>query len=330
MMGLGNSALTWQKTREINIGTEIGVLDNRIMAEFNYYNKTTSNLLSAMDLPLSSGFSSYTANVGKMRNRGFEASLNAYIIRDSERQLNWMVGGQMVYNTNKIIKLSDAIKNQNELYLASGADVSNLFYEGRPLNAIYAVRSAGIDPSTGEEVFLDRSGNLTNTWNAADKVYLGTSQPLYRGNFRTMVMWRGFTFNVSFGYHFGGKLYNSTLRDRVEVSNTTIGRQNVDERVLMDRWMKPGDVTFFRNFNDATATIHATSRYVFNDRVLELQSASLQYRWNNDWLHRYTGLESLVFAINASDLFYWSSIKYERGTSYPYARNVQGTVTLTF
>lgn len=330
MMGLGNSALTWQKTREINIGTEIGVLDNRIMAEFNYYNKTTSNLLSAMDLPLSSGFSSYTANVGKMRNRGFEASLNAYIIRDSERQLNWMVGGQMVYNTNKIIKLSDAIKNQNELYLASGADVSNLFYEGRPLNAIYAVRSAGIDPSTGEEVFLDRSGNLTNTWNAADKVYLGTSQPLYRGNFRTMVMWRGFTFNVSFGYHFGGKLYNSTLRDRVEVSNTTIGRQNVDERVLMDRWMKPGDVTFFRNFNDATATIHATSRYVFNDRVLELQSASLQYRWNNDWLHRYTGLESLVFAINASDLFYWSSVKYERGTSYPYARNVQGTVTLTF
>ena len=330
MMGLGNSALTWQKTKEVNIGTEIGVLDNRIMAEFNYYNKTTSNLLSAMDLPLSSGFSSYTANVGKMRNQGFEASLNAYIIRDTEKQFNWMVGGQMVYNTNKILKLSDAIKNQNELYLASGTDVSNLFYEGRPLNAIYAVRSAGIDPSTGEEVFYDRSGNLTSTWSAADKVYLGPSQPLYRGNFRTMVMWRGFTFNVSFGYHWGGKQYNSTLRDRVEVSKTTIGRQNVDERVLSSRWMKPGDVTFFRNFDDANATIHATSRYVFDDRVLELQSMSLQYRWNNDWLRHNTGLESLVFAINASDLFYWSSVKYERGTSYPYARNVQGTVTLTF
>lgn len=330
MMGLGNAALTWQKTTEVNVGTEIGVLDNRIMAEFNYYNKTTSNLLSAMDLPLSSGFSSYTANVGKMRNQGFEASLNAYIIRDSEKQFNWMVGGQMVYNTNKIIKLSDAIKNQNEQYLAQDVDVSNLFYEGRPLNAIYAVRSAGIDPSTGQEVFYDRSGNLTSTWSASDKVYLGPSQALYRGNFRTMVMWRGFTFNVSFGYHWGGKQYNSTLRDRVEVSRTTIGRQNVDERVLSARWMKPGDVTFFRNFNDADATIHATSRYVFDDRVLELQSMSLQYRWNNEWLRHNTGLESLVFAVNASDLFYWSSVRYERGTSYPYARNVQGTITLTF
>lgn len=330
MMGLGNAALTWQKTKEVNVGTEIGVLDNRIMAEFNYYNKTTSNLLSAMDLPLSSGFSSYTANVGKMRNQGFEASLNAYIIRDSEKQFNWMVGGQMVYNTNKIIKLSDAIKNQNEQYLAQDVDVSNLFYEGRPLNAIYAVRSAGIDPSTGQEVFYDRSGNLTSTWSASDKVYLGPSQALYRGNFRTMVMWRGFTFNVSFGYHWGGKQYNSTLRDRVEVSRTTIGRQNVDERVLSARWMKPGDVTFFRNFNDADATIHATSRYVFDDRVLELQSMSLQYRWNNEWLRHNTGLESLVFAVNASDLFYWSSVRYERGTSYPYARNVQGTITLTF
>ena len=330
MMGLGNAALTWQKTKEVNVGTEIGVLDNRIMAEFNYYNKTTSNLLSAMDLPLSSGFSSYTANVGKMRNQGFEASLNAYIIRDSEKQFNWMVGAQLVYNTNKIIKLSDAIKNQNEQYLAQEVDVSNLFYEGRPLNAIYAVRSAGIDPSTGQEVFYDRSGNLTSTWSASDKVYLGPSQALYRGNFRTMVMWRGFTFNVSFGYHWGGKQYNSTLRDRVEVSRTTIGRQNVDERVLSARWMKPGDVTFFRNFNDADATIHATSRYVFDDRVLELQSMSLQYRWNNEWLRHNTGLESLVFAVNASDLFYWSSVRYERGTSYPYARNVQGTITLTF
>lgn len=330
MMGLGNSNLTWQKTKEWNFGTEIGVLDNRINFEFNYYRKTTSNLLSAMDLPLSSGFSSYTANVGTMRNSGFEASLNAYIIRDSKRRFNWMVGGQMVYNKNTIVKLSDAIKAQNELYLSQDVDVSNLFYEGKPLNAIYAVRSAGIDPSTGEEVFYDRNGNLTSTWNASDKVYLGSSQPLWRGNFRTMIMWRDLTFNVSFGYHFGGKLFNSTLRDRVEVSKATIGRQNVDERVLSSRWMQPGDVTFFRNFDDAIATSHATSRYVFDDRVLELQSMSLQYRWNNDWLHTHTGLESLVFAINASDLFYWSSVKYERGTSYPYARNVQGSVTLTF
>ncbi len=328
MMGLGNSALTWQKTKELNIGTEIGMLKNRITAEFNYYVKNTSNLLSAMDLPLSSGFSSYTANVGKMRNKGFEASANAYIIRDYEREFNLMVGGQLVYNKNKITKLSDAIKRQNELYLAQNVEVSNLFYEGRPLNAIYAVRSAGIDPSTGNEIFYDRDGNMTTTWNASDKVYLGSSTPLWQGNFRTMLMYKNFTFNVSFGYHWGGKTYNQTLRDRVEVTTSEVGQHNVDSRVLSDRWLKPGDVTFFSNFSPYSRK--ATSRYVFDDRLLELQSVSLQYRWNSAWLRANTGLESMVFGVNASDLFYWSSVKNERGTDYPYARNVQCSVTLTF
>ncbi len=328
LQGLGNSKLTWQKTKELNIGTEIGLLDQRISIEANYYLKNTTNLLSQMDLPLSSGFSYYTANVGEMKNTGFEASVNAYIIRDYERKLNVMVGGQLVYNKNEITKLSDAIKAQNETYMAQAVDVSNLFYEGRPLNAIYAVRSAGIDPSTGQEVFYDRNGNRTNTWSASDKVYLGSSEPTWRGNFRTMVMWQNFTFNMSWGYHWGGKMYNTTLRDRVELTASEIGNKNVDERVLSQRWLHAGDNTFFRNFSDVAS--HATSRYVFDDRLLTLQSVSLQYRWNSEWLRHHTHLESLVFGINASDLFYWSTVKQERGTSYPYARNVQGTVTLTF
>ena len=65
--------------------------------------------------------------------------------------------------------------------------------------------------------------------------------------------------------------------------------------------MQPGDNTFFRNFKDLTSDMKATSRYVFNDRVLELQSVSLQYRWNTNWLRNMTKLESIVFAINAND-----------------------------
>lgn len=75
---------------------------------------------------------------------------------------------------------------------------------------------------------------------------------------------------------------------------------------------------------------HATSRFVFDDKVLTLQTVSLQYRWNNNWLHTRTGIESVLFGVNLNDLFYWSSVKYERGTSYPYARNMQASLTLTF
>lgn len=328
MMGLGNTRLTWQKTNELNIGMEIGLLERRITAEVNWYTKKTGNLLSNMDLPLSSGFSSYVANVGELKNHGVEASLNAYIIRDHNRRINWTIGGQLVYNWNEISKLSDAIMAQNELYLSQNVDVSNLFYVGRPMNSIYAVRSAGIDPSTGREVFLNREGNVVKDWNASDKVYLGSSDPLWRGNIHSMLMWGNFTFNIGFSYHWGGKLYNSTLRNRVEVTNATIAAKNVDERVLSDRWKKPGDNTFFKGFGSGST--HATSRYVFSDNVLELSSVSAQYRWNTEWLRNNLRLESIVFALNANSLFYWSSVKYERGTSYPYARNFQGSVTLTF
>lgn len=324
----GNPKLTWQTTDEFNVGTEIGLWNNRIRAEFDFYTKKTSNLLSSMDLPLSMGLSSYIANVGEVKNRGWEASLNAYIIRDTGRELNWIVSGQLVYDKNWISKLSEAIKAQNEEYLAQGTEVANLFYEGRPQNGIYAVRSLGIDPSTGQEVFLNRDGNMTDIWDAGDKVYLGSADPLYRGNLNTMVMWKGLTFNVSFYYYWGGKTYNQTLIDRVEVPLRTVRTSNVDRRVLEDRWMQPGDKTFFKAFSEEET--NASSRFVMDDNVLELSSISLEYRWDSEWVQRTTRLQSITFGVNMNDLFHWSSIKQERGTSYPFARNLQASIRFLF
>lgn len=325
----GNPRLTWQTTKEFNTGIEFGLWQGRLKGEFDYYTKTTSNLLSQMYTPLSMGFPSYIANVGEVKNRGWEASLSAYLIRDHERSINWIVTGQLVYDKNWISQLSEAVKAQNEAMLADkDYEVANLFYEGRPQNAIYAVRSLGIDPSTGREIYLDKNGEITDEWKAGNKVYLGSSDPLYRGNFGTMFMWKGFTFNMSFNYYWGGKTYNSTLADRVEVTKNKLTYSNVDRRVYTDRWMKPGDVAFFKGFDeDAT---QATSRFVMDDNVLELSSVSLQYKWNSDWLRKYAHLQSVTFGANMSDLFHWGSIKMERGTAYPYARNIQGSIKLLF
>lgn len=324
----GNPQLTWQTTNEFNVGAEIGLWNGRIRAEFDFYTKKTSDLLSSMDLPLSMGLNSYMANVGEVKNRGWEASLNAYIIRDSEKELNWLVSGQLVYNKNWISKLSDAIKAQNEEYLAQDVEVANLFYEGRPQNSIYAVRSLGIDPSTGQEVYLDRDGNITDTWTAEDKVYLGSADPLYRGNLNTMVRWKGLTFNASFNYYWGGKVYNQTLIDRVEVTLNDLTTSNVDRRVYEDRWMQPGDKTFFKGFSNEET--RATSRFVMDDNTLELSSMSLEYRWDNQWLRNMTHLQSITFGVNINNLFYWSSVKQERGIDYPFARNLQGSIRFLF
>lgn len=332
--GLGNKNLSWQTTKAMNIGIEFGLLDNRIKGQFDVYSKNTTNLLSSMDLPLAMGFSSYRANVGEVKNSGFEAALQGFIIRDAEKKIDWMIGGQLVYNKNKITKLSDAIKAQTEAYLNGDATsdeysgIQHLFYEGRPQNSIYAVRSLGIDPSTGKELLLDKDGNITEHWNAKDKVYLGSADPKFRGNMNSMFRWKDLTVNVSFNYYWGGKTYNSTLRDRVEITNMTLRNVNADKRVLTSRWYQAGDVVFFQKIDDKAAK--ATSRYVMDDNVLELSSISLQYKLHNAWLMRNFRMQTAVFAVNMNDLAHWGSIKMERGTSYPYSRNIQFSLKLMF
>ncbi len=328
LQGLGNPYLTWQKTDEFNFGVEFGLWNSRFKGEFNVYNKTTNNLLSNMDMPHSMGFSSYVDNVGEVKNKGWEASASVYVIRDAERDINWMINGQLTYNKNYVSKLSDAIKTQNEAYLQEDVDVSNLFYEGRPQNGIYVVRSLGIDPSNGREIFLDKNGNRTDIWKASDKVYVGQSDPRYRGIASTMFMWKGLTVNLSMGFHWGGKVYNQTIIDRVEVGRTTLMGQNVDARALYERWQKPGDVVAFKGYSEYTT--RATSRFVMDDKVLELQSASLQWKWDTDWVKKSLHAASVTFGVNISDLWHWSTVKMERGINYPFARNVQASIKFLF
>ena len=326
--GLGNPNLTWQTTKQTNVGLEFGVLNDRIRGEFNYYNKTTNNLLSFMDTPLSLGVNQYAANIGEVKNSGWEAMLSGYVIRNSEKKLNWMLSTQLTYNKNEISKLSDAIKQQNEKYMAEGADISTLFFEGYPQSGIYAVKSLGINPATGQEVYVKRDGSLTNKWDASDKTYCGQSDPKYRGMFSSLLQWKGWQLNLAFSYYWGGQMYNSTLLDKVEVTKLDIMAGNVDDRVLNDRWFNPGDNTFYSKitYDDKPK---ATSRYVFDYSMFSLSSASLQYRLTSHWLRK-AGLTSVTFGANASDLFYISTVKQERGTSYPYARNIQGYMKLIF
>ena len=324
----GNPNLTWQNTKELNVGMEFGLFQGRLKGEFNYYNKNTSNLLSSMDLPASMGITSYIANVGEVKNSGWELSLSGYPIRALDHNFTWMITGQLVYNKNKISRLSDAVKEQTEKYRQQDVDVANLFYEGYPQNSIYAVRSLGIDPATGKELFLDKDGNVTDIWKAGDKVFCGQSDPKYRGNLSNVLRYKNWTLNFTFSYYWGGYTYNQTLVDRVEVTTNALTSQNVDRRVYTERWMQPGDVTFFKGFsNDVT---RASSRFVMKDNVLELSSVCLQYRLDNKWLRNNAKIQSITFAFNANDLFHWGSIKMERGTSYPYSRNIQGSGKVLF
>lgn len=328
LLAVGNDQLKWQTTDQYNIGAEVGLYNGRISASFDYYYKETSDLLSYRDLPRSTGFNSYIDNIGSVMNKGFEATLNGYPVRNTEKGIIWMLSTKLAYNKNKIDNLSDAIKEQTESYKAQDVDISTLFYEGYAQNSIWAVRSLGIDPSTGKELFFDRDGYITDVWYPSAKVYCGISEPLFRGNLTSMFRYREFTFNLSFGYYWGGQVYNQTLLNKVEVTLNTLGSSNVDRRVLEERWSKPGDVTFYKGFS-STQT-RATSRFVMDENVLELQSASLQYRYDKETKLKKYGLQSVLFTLSASDLFHFSTVKRERGANYPFARRVGLSVALNF
>lgn len=139
--------------------------------------------------------------------------------------------------------------------------------------------------------------------------------------------WKDLSLNLAFAYHWGGKLYNQTLVDRVEVPTSSIEFKNVDRRVFTDRWTNPGDRTFFKGWSYFAT--NASSRFVMKDNVFEFTAASLQYRWSSPKLQS-AGIDVVNFGVNMSDIFYLSTIKRERGLSYPFARNATFTIGIMF
>ena len=181
----------------------------------------------------------------------------------------------------------------------------------------------------GFKIFLplDKNGKITDVWDLAACRNFGDTEPKYRGNINTMFSWQDLTMNLSFAYQWGGQQYNKTLLNKVEIVESEI-KNNVDNRVFSDRWQKPGDVKPFKAYSDERTK--ASSRFVMDDNVFQLQAISIQYRWRSKFLQQHLRLQSLDFNLNLSDVFYISSIKRERGTTYPFSRKVNFSVALMF
>lgn len=321
LSALGNEDLKWQSTRSFELGATVGLF-NRFDVSFSYYNRLTSDMVLPVTTPPSVGFSSFIENLGRMRNTGYELSLRAFVVKS--KGLNLSLFGTVAHNANKILSISSALESYNKTTDTSDKQASHKFLtkyeEGQSSTAIYAVRSLGIDPMTGMELFLTKDGNTTLDWSASDKVVVGNTEPDIRGTFGTNVGCKGLFLNATFSYALGGQAYNNTLVDKVENSNKY---QNVDKRVLTETWQKPGDVVRYKaNVTGRYAQVYtyASSRFVQDLNYLQLSSLSLQYELPKKIVSPLR-MQSTRLSFNMSDLFYLSTVKRERGTAYPYARS---------
>ena len=196
-----------------------------------------------------------------------------------------------------------------------------------PLNSIWAVPSKGIDPITGNEIFVRKNGTLSEIWSASDLVNCGSSDPKFNGNFGVTGEVRGFGLNVVFTWYGGGYTYNSTLLNKVEGTNLS---SNVDRRIFTGRWFYAGqNAVYKRAYSSGINTTKATTRFVQHNNVMNLSSISAYYEFPSKWIDK-IGMDRLRLTFYANDLFTFSSIDIERGTSYPFARSFSFSLTATF
>jgi TonB-linked SusC/RagA family outer membrane protein len=329
----GNENLGWQKTRMTDIGIDIGLFKDRIMITPRIYKKFTKDILADITLPPSTGFLSYKENLGDMENKGAELGL----VIDAVRSKDWSVNlnASMVSNRNKVVRISNALKKYNdradELQSVKPGDGGYRgipllrFSEGQPFNAIYGVRSLGIDPENGRELYIKKDGTLTYDYDKRDYVVIGDPNPKVSGYFGGTVNYKRLSLYVQFQTFFGGDKYNLTLVERVENADP---RYNVDKRVFEEKWKQPGDLSFYKNIADNGET-DVSSRFIQPDNLINLQSVNVSYDMDKKIASKLS-MSSLMFQVTANDVVRWSSVKEERGINYPFTRSITFSIRAAF
>jgi hypothetical protein len=329
LLGLANPALKWQQQYDQNYGLDL-TLWNKLSLRVDYYISNAKSLLSDITLAPSTGFSTFKQNLGETQNKGIELTASWRVWNNPVNHGSLNIFANTAHNNNKITKISNALeeinrnqdaeKNSDQTDAATMAEKrkpSVRFAEGQSMTAIWAVPSKGIDPITGKEVFIKRDGTTTYTWDTDDQVVCGDSNPKWQGNFGANFTFRGFEVDCSLNYRCGGQTYNSTLVDKIE--NVDVLNNNVDKRVLTERWNTPGVPAKYKAITDHSVT-KPTSRFVEDLNELTLSSINVAYDFSALKFVKRSFLEYLKLTFNMNDVAYISSIKKERGTSYPYAR----------
>ncbi|MBR2637627.1 MAG: SusC/RagA family TonB-linked outer membrane protein [Bacteroidaceae bacterium] len=329
LSALNNTALGWAKTHNTSLSLDFGFWKNRVNVTFNYYDNITKELLTSYDLAPSTGFSTMVMNAGELQNRGFDASLNIIAVQNLRKQFFWTFNVNANHNKNKIRKLSDYLKKINEEQMKSADAPLPQYREGESTTTLYVVRSLGVDPVTGKEVYLKRDGTKTFVWNANDKVPVGDTNPKVSGTLHTSINWKDLSCSLGFTYKYGGVVYNQTLVDKIENQNVAY---NLDKRAGQGRWEKPGDVTSYVGFSPTGANTPASTRFIMDDNEIRFATLNVGYRFTSEKFRflRDASIDVLALNFTTNDIARISPIKMERGLDYPFARSYTLSLSVMF
>lgn len=298
---LSNATIKWEENFNYSVGIDFGILDNRLSGSVDYYNRRTYDLLFPEPLSRTTGWASRLANIGEMLNSGIELELVADLVRSDKFSASLF--GNLTTNRNEITNLDNGGED-----IINGNSGLTLLREGLPANTFYLVRYAGVDPATGDELYLDKNGNITNAYSADDAVALEdkSPQPKLFGTVGTNLNLFGIDVSASFYYSYGGYSLNYMLRDNLSDGANVNDNQDVQ---ALNYWKQPGDTGVLpapsRNNNTNT-----TTRYLQKTDYIRLRNISVGYTLPSNLTQKFW-VQNLRVFLQGTNL--WTYNPYFRG-----------------
>jgi len=292
---IGDPELKWEKTKQYDIGVDFGFFNNVISGEFDYYQKTTEDLLFNQPVPGTTGFNSIVRNVGELVNEGFELKLSANIF--SKPKFSWSITGVLTKNQNTITALpsGDIIQDVN------------ILREGVSLSSFYLYEYAGVDPANGDALYYTNTNtsngalnrDVTNDISQANRIVKGNPFPEYQIGLNSAMKFKKFDFAFLLQGEYGASIFDQA--GKFTSSNAQfLDNQTTDQ---LNRWQNPGDITdvpqarLFEENGQANST-----RYLEKVDFVRLRNITLGYTVNSKFSDKFY-LEKVRFYFSGLNLF---------------------------
>ncbi len=325
----GNPYLKWQSTRQTNIGLDVELWGGRLVLSGNWYRKNTDPLIGVIDMPPSTGVSNFAMNVGALKTHGVDAFVRFSPIFHPKRNVLWSVGATFFQHRSRYANLAAELVALNEQMRNNRA--LSQYVNGYSPDDLWAVRSLGIEPTTGREMFFTKEGLRTFEYNPADAMVVGNARPWGDGIVSTIVHYKGFSFGAYFRYTLGRALLNEALYEKVENIDFEGLSANQDRRALYDRWQHPGDRTRFRGISLLEET-PMSSRFIQRENLFSGESLSIGYAFlaAGSRLLQPLHVRQIRLTGYAHDFLRLSNVLVERGTQYPFSKTFSFSLEVTW
>lgn len=290
---IGNSNLTWESSKKLDIGTDLGFFNDRLGFTFDYYNNKIDGLIQTVNIPRELGFTTQAQNIGAMQNKGVEFTVKGNPIRSKD--FNWNVSFNIAHNVNKMTKLSAADAANGNYWLAKGYD----YY------TYYTRLWAGVDPANGNpQWYTDASKTTTTTnYNSAARVPYKQADPKITSGFSNTFNYKGIILSADFYGSFGNRIgdtWSYYLND-----GTYIAGANKYSSIL-NRWTTPGQITdvpkVVAGGGVSSYSSNYSSRFLYYGDYIRLKNLSLGYDFKSiDFLKNH-GISKLYLYVRGTNI----------------------------